>query len=135
MSEPIRGGMLELHESMYDDRPWHVGKYLLRELRARGWTLTDLAEAMPGDFGKNLCTLEFACVLDDPGVRLGRETAERVASALGQNASTWLGLDLFSRHCMSIGRWKILTADCACRACSQEPPEDRYVNGRLKGSE
>jgi plasmid maintenance system antidote protein VapI len=134
-NRPIQGGMLELHEGMWEGNPIHLGRYVLQQMRERNWTLTDLAEAMGGDWPVNLCAMEFACVNDRrPGLQLGRDMAEGLGRAFGTSAELWLGLDLSSRHFMATGECG-RSADCRCEACANQPPAEHYVNGTFKGGE
>lgn len=79
---------------------FHVGEYLADELRARDWSIRDLAERMAGDTKINEATIAFtlAAATSPPGTALrksvlGRDTAERIAAVFGTNAETWLNLD------------------------------------------
>lgn len=72
---------------------FHPSEYIADELKARGWSVRDLAEAMPGDTEENHCamTLYLAVGPDNPGLRIG--DANDLAAAFGTSADLWLNLE------------------------------------------
>ena len=83
---------------------FHVGEYIADELKARNWTVSDLAVLMGADEGApnerdieiNAIAVELAFVAAEEavvGLYLSRRTAERLALAFGTSAEFWLQLD------------------------------------------
>lgn len=73
--------------------------FVKEEMEARGWTLDDLIDHMPGDQNVNRLTLEL--VFEAPefdedirkGLRIGEQTAVGLAHAFGTSKDFWLNLD------------------------------------------
>ncbi len=71
-----------------------VGSFVQEELDARGWTIPDLAKRMGGDAKINELAVEIMIhCWDEPSLRLGQETAEKLAQAFGTSPGLFIGLD------------------------------------------
>jgi len=55
---------------------FHPSEFIKDELEARGWTMSDLARRMTGDYGINYVALDFYLGIgaETPGLRLGDAT-------------------------------------------------------------
>ena len=72
---------------------FHPSVFILDEIKARGWTLDDLAIRMGGDFRVNRIALDLYVHLgpDDPDLLLG--DGEDFARAFGGDATYWCNLE------------------------------------------
>ena len=70
-----------------------VGEFIRDELRARGWSVCDLAGKMGGDPDVNHCALDLVMLAPDPKYPLGEEMAHQLAGAFGTSADLWENLD------------------------------------------
>lgn len=75
-----------------------VSEYVADELKARGWTLDDLVDHMPGDWNENRCAMDLVMYSDDPEILLGQEMADALGAAFGTNPQIWMNLDLAYRE-------------------------------------
>lgn len=72
---------------------FHVGEFVRDEMEARGWSQSELAERMGGNFDENYLVLDLM-LLEDPHMTLGQDTANQLAKAFeGTDPQTWLNLD------------------------------------------
>ncbi len=69
----------------------HPSEFIDDELKARGWTLEQLAEKMGGDADINCLSL-YLYRLKDPGILLGEESAAGLSRAFGTSDEVWLNL-------------------------------------------
>lgn len=100
---------LRMHHEMahlMERRPaeaFPVGDYLTEELDARGWSLSDLVEHMPGNQELNRRVAADLLSTPLPGIRVSVDMAERLAVALGTDAEFWLNLDRVYQEANSHG--------------------------------
>lgn len=73
---------------------FHPSVFIAEELEARGWSLDDLAQRMPGDFGVNRLALDFYMTIgaETPGLRIG-ESAAGLAAAFGVSPELFTNLE------------------------------------------
>lgn len=73
---------------------FHPSIYIKDELEARGWSIDDLAKAMPGDYGINHTALDFYLEIgpDNPTMHLG-DLAIEVSRAFGVDDSLFPNLE------------------------------------------
>jgi len=73
---------------------FHPSIFIADELEARGWSLDDLAQRMPGDFGVNRLALDFYMTIgaETPTMRLG-ESAAGIAAAFDVSPELFLNLE------------------------------------------
>ncbi len=78
-----------------DMQPFHLSVFIREELDARSWTLDNLAVKMGGDFSMNRLALDFYMEIgaNNPTMRIGKDTAKRIAVALGVSTQYILGLE------------------------------------------
>ena len=74
---------------------FHPSEYIRDEMDARGWSQTELARRMGGDLTMNLVALELYLGIgpDNPGIRLGLDTAAQLGLAFGVSAEYFLNLE------------------------------------------
>lgn len=71
-----------------------VGVFIQDELDARGWSISDIAFRMGGDYNVTKLAIEMTIALaDDATIFLGGAMAEQLARAFGTSASLWIRLD------------------------------------------
>lgn len=74
----------------------HPSVFIQEQLDARGWTLRDLAARMAAyDYNINLAALEMYLAIgpDQPSLRIGQRSADRMAHAFGVSAEYFLNLE------------------------------------------
>lgn len=73
----------------------HPRAYILEEMQARGWSPQELAERLGAgeDGGLNALGWCLYFAANDPGVRLGEESAADLARVFGTSAEFWLELE------------------------------------------
>lgn len=69
----------------------HPSEVIRDELKARGWSMAELARRLPGDYGLNYVALDFYLTIgaETPDMRMG-VYAEQIAAVFG------VDLDFFS---------------------------------------
>lgn len=76
-----------------------VYDFVKEEMEARGWSVDDLLNHMPGDRDLNQLTLDIMEATPKlaadlrKGMRLGDQTASDLAQAFGTSREFWLNLD------------------------------------------
>lgn len=70
-----------------------IGDYIREEMKARQWSIHDVAERMGGVVAVSKCTVDLLLNLTDARVTLSEETADFLEAAFGIDAQTWLNID------------------------------------------
>lgn len=73
---------------------FHPSEYIKDELEARGWSISDLAKRIPGDYGVNHLAIEMYldCGPEEPDMRMG-DMAEQIATAFGVSCTLFRNLE------------------------------------------
>lgn len=69
------------------------GYFISEELKARGWSVRDLAHRMGGDAGENELVVGLLMHVEDRNLLLDAETAAQLGKAFGTSAELWTNLD------------------------------------------
>lgn len=69
------------------------GDFIYEELKARGWTIRQLARRMGGDIGVNELSISLLIQCPTRGLLIGEETAEKLGQAFDVSPEFFLNLD------------------------------------------
>lgn len=67
--------------------------FIWDEMKARDWSINELARRMGGDPVVNVCALELGWFARQKGLLIGPEMAAQLARAFGTSAELWLNMD------------------------------------------
>lgn len=77
---------------------YSLADYLSEELEARGWTTSDLAFRMPGDYVRNKLKADLFLAVQSDGLLLDDGTCAAFADALGVSPELLRNLDTLWRE-------------------------------------
>lgn len=74
---------------------FHPSEYIREEMEERGWSQSDFARHMGGDWQLNMVALDFYLDIgpEESGLRIGNDTAAQLGAAFGTSAELFLNLE------------------------------------------